>query len=94
MPAYPISLYEEFHGKRYNKISGIGFHVPKGLVLLGEAIAIEYRCSKRNGGGDGSKAIYRHEFETPAIVCMDETGRKQLYIIGPRVKVDHQGIKN
>ena len=63
------------------------------LVFLGKAIAIEYQCSKRNGGGDGRSAIYRHEFETPAIVCMDEKGKRQLYIIGNSITVDDEGIK-
>jgi hypothetical protein len=62
-------------------------------VFLGKAVAIEYRCNKLNGGGDGKQAIYRHVFETPSAVCMDETGRKQLYIIGPQITVDADGIK-
>ena len=91
--ALPLAKYEQFHGKRYRKISGIEFHIPKGLVFLGKAIAIEYQCSKRNGGGDGRSAIYRHEFETPATVCMDEKGKRQLYIIGNSITVDDEGIK-
>ncbi len=89
----PLAKYEQFHGKRYRKISGFEFHIAKGLVFLGKAIAIEYQCSKRNGGGDGRSAIYRHEFETPAIVCMDEKGKRQLYIIGNSITVDDEGIK-
>jgi hypothetical protein len=87
-------LYREFHGRNPRRTSSLDIHVPKKLVLIGEAIAIEYRCDKLNGGGDGKKAIYRHEFETPAIVCMDERAGKQLYVIGPRIKVDDEGIKN
>lgn len=85
--------YEEFHGKRPRRTSGLNFHVPRKLVFLGKAVAIEYRCSKWNGGGDGRSAVYRHEFETPAILCMDERSGKQLYIIGPRITVDDEGIK-
>ena len=88
-----FSKYAEFHGKAPRRLSGIEFHQPKKLVFLGKAVAIEYRCNKRNGGGDGRTAIYRHEFETPSVVCMDETGRKQLYIIGTRITVDDEGIK-
>jgi len=85
--------YAEFHGKESRRTTGVDFHIPKRLVFLGKAVAIEYRCNKLNGGGDGKQAIYRHEFETPSVVCMDETGRKQLYIIGPQITVDGEGIK-
>ena len=87
------ALYEKFHGKGSRRISGLNFHVPKRLVFLGRAVAIEYKCDKLNGGGDGKTAIYRHEFETPAIVCMDERAGKQLYVIGPRIVVDERGIR-
>jgi hypothetical protein len=86
--------FREFHGKPARRTSLLDIHVPKRLVLLGEAVAIEYRCDKLNGGGDGTKAVYRHEFDTPAILCMDERGRKQLYIIGPRLAVNDRGIIN
>jgi hypothetical protein len=89
-----LRKYEEFHGKSPKSETGVDFHVPRRLVYLGEAVAIEYRCSKLNGGGDGTRAVYRHKFETPAKVCMDETGRKCLYIIGNRIVVDEEGIKN
>jgi len=86
--------YREFHGKNPRYASSVDFHTPRKLVYLGEAVAIEYRCNKLHGGGDGKRAVYRHEFETPAKVCMDETGRKCLYIIGNRIVVDDEGIKN
>ena len=86
--------YEMFHGKRPRKQRDVEFHVPKGLILIGKAVAIEYECDKLNGGGDGKRAVYRHEFETPSIVCMDERSRKQLYIIGARLKVTDAGIEN
>jgi hypothetical protein len=86
--------YITFHGKRTRKERDVDFHVPKGLVVLGKAIAIEYECDKLNGGGDGTKAVYRHEFETPSLVCMDERMKKQLYIIGPNLIVTEDGIEN
>jgi hypothetical protein len=89
-----IRRYEEFHGKSVNKIDRVNFHEPKKLILIGEAVAIEYRCSKLNGGGDGKRAVYRHKFERPAIVAMDETGKKQLYVIGSHIVVDEAGIRN
>ena len=84
--------YEEFHGKPPRRSTGIRFHVPRKLIYLGEAIAIEYKCNKLNGGGDGKAAVYRHEFETPAIVCMDESGRRQLYVVGGEIAVTDRGI--
>jgi hypothetical protein len=88
-----LERYEQFHGRPPKNVSGVDFHVPKRLVLIGQAIAIEYKCDKLNGGGDGKQAVYRHEFETPSVVCMDETGRKQLYVIGPQIVVDERGIR-
>lgn len=88
-----IRRYEEFHGRRVSNVDDVNFHIPRKLVLLGKAVAIEYECDKYNGGGDGKKAVYRHEFETPSMVCMDETGRKQLYIVGRELKVTERGIE-
>jgi len=86
--------YRTFHGHNPRWRRKIDFHVPPQLVVLGKAIAIEYECDKLNGGGDGKKAVYRHEFETPGYVCMDERGRKQLYVVGKRIIVTEAGIEN
>lgn len=89
-----IADYREFHGKPPRKSSRVNFHNPKRLVRLGRAVAIEYECSKKNGGGDGRKAIYRHVFETPMALCMDEKKGKQLYILGDDLIVTDRGIEN
>lgn len=86
--------YEEFHGRKLRRISKVTFRHPKKLIILGKAVAIEYECSKYNGGGDGKRAIYRHEFETPALVCMDEQGKTQLYVIGKDIRVTSAGVEN
>lgn len=86
--------YRSFHGRRVRKVTKINFDVPKQLVYLGEAVAIEYACDKNNGGGDGTMAVYRHEFETPVKLFMDAKKKRQLYIIGKRLKVTNAGIEN
>jgi len=86
--------YRQFHGKDPKYARQVRAYPSKRLVVLGRAVAIEYRCSKRNGGGDGRSATYRHEFETPVDLCMDESGRRFLYLIGDHVIVDDEGIKN
>lgn len=63
-------------------------------MILGEAVALEYRCSKLNGGGDGTKAVYRHEFDRGGLVCADNRMRKQLYILGSKIKVTDAGIEH
>jgi len=85
--------YAEFHGHEPRYTRSHNFHVPRTLVLLGEAIAIEYRCDKLNGGGDGRRAVYRHEFEGGAILAMDERAGGQLYILGRKIKVTDAGIE-
>lgn len=92
--ATPRQRYEEFHGRRLKRIRRRTIHYPEKLIVLGKAVAIEYECSKYNGGGDGTKATYRHVFETPSLVCMDERGKKQLYIIGSKIRVTEAGIEN
>lgn len=87
-----VNHFQMFHGRRPRRVSKVNFHVPRSLTFLGKAISIEYECDKLNGGGDGTKAIYRHEFETPVIVCMDERAMGQLYIIGPQIRVTDRGI--
>lgn len=87
--------YREFHGHPSRRRTSWDFHVPRGgLVILGKAVAIEYETDKLNGGGDGQRAVYRHEFTTPCLVCMDERGRRQLYVIGKKLKVTDAGIEN
>jgi hypothetical protein len=90
----PRRRYEEFHGRKLKKVRERAFHYPRNLIILGKAVAVEYECSKYNGGGDGKRATYRHEFETPAYVCMDERGKKQIYIIGRNIRVTEAGIEN
>lgn len=70
------------------------FHVPKTLIFLGQAVAITYLANKRHGGGDGTLIEYTHEFETAVDLYMDETGAKQLYLLGKKVVVTHNGIEN
>lgn len=89
-----LNEYEEFHGKAPRNVRDVDFHVPKGLIQLGQAVAIEYRCDKLNGGGDGKMATYRHKFGKGAILCMDERARNQLYILSPHITVDDGGIRN
>lgn len=86
--------YKDFHGHGVRWRKTHNFHVPRTFVVLGKAVAIEYETDKLNGGGDGKMAVYRHEFETPALVCMDETGKKQLYIVGKDLIVTDEGIEN
>ena len=87
--------YRSFHGRRVRKVTKVRFDNPKPpLICLGEAVAIEYACDKLHGGGDGTMAVYRHTFETPVKLFMDQTRKRQLYIIGERVKVTDAGIEN
>lgn len=86
--------YRQFHGKEPRRQESMRAYPSRRLVVLGRAVAVEYECSKRNGGGDGRKAVYRHEFETPVELCMDESGKQFLYLIGKHITVDDQGIKN
>jgi len=95
------SGYEQFHGHAPRTKRAWNFHCPKGFVILGKAIAIEYRTDKLNGGGDGKSAIYRHEFDDKAVsrngstlLLMDERQRKQLYIVGEKLIVTDRGIEH
>lgn len=89
-----IGRYKQFHGKDPRYEQKVRIQPSRKKIVLGRAVAIEYRCSKWNGGGDGRSAVYRHEFETPVELCMDESGRHVLYLIGDHLKVDDEGIKN
>jgi hypothetical protein len=86
--------YEEFHWKLPAKLTRVDMHIPRTLISLGEAVAVEYRCTKRNGGGDGKAHVWRHKFTRGTILAMDETGKRQLYILGPRLKVTQAGIEH
>lgn len=86
--------YRQFHGHAPRVRGSVWIDTPEGLVRLGRAVAIEYECDKLNGGGDGQKAVYRHEFKRGAYLYMDEKAARQLYIIGDRIKVTDAGIEN
>lgn len=86
--------YREFHGKQPRARTRGRFHDPKTLIFLGRAVKIEYLSNKRHGGGDGKYAVYVHKFETPVNLYMDETKKRQLYIIGSQLKVTEAGIEN
>lgn len=93
-PNEAMRLFKNFHGREPTNQEIGGFYDPASLVPLGQAIAVIYRSRKRNGGGDGNRANYIHEFETPAALFCDERGRRQLYIIGPQLVVTDAGIEN
>lgn len=89
-----IKAYETFHGKRAKTITATSFHVPKYLVYLGDAVEIVYRIDKRNGGGDGVFADYKHTFKPGTKLYMDERKKKILYISGNKMYVNERGIVN
>lgn len=93
----PRKIYKKFHGHdvRYRRSMDIPVELLRdGVAVLGKAYAIEYVTDKLNGGGDGTEAIYRHKFETPAWVCVDKKGRKVIYIVGDKIKTTEAGIEN
>jgi hypothetical protein len=83
--------YRSFHGHDPRYERQVPFTPPKSFVLLGEAVAVEYRCDKLAGGGDGKNAVYRHSFDKGAILVMDQT-RRQLFILGSKIRVTSAGI--
>lgn len=89
-----VNRYRQFHGRTPRFRQNIKFHQPKKLIRLGRAVRIEYESDKLHGGGDGQTCIYYHDHTTPVYLYMDETGRKQLYLIGSRLKVTKAGIEN
>lgn len=86
--------FKEFHGRRPAFVYKADLYIPRKLIFLGRAVAIIYEVDKRHGGGDGRVSEYIHDFETPVGLFMDETGRRQLYLIGEKLKVTRDGIEN
>jgi len=86
--------YEKFWGRHPRYTSRVKWNPPKQLIYLGKAVSIIYENNKFNGGGDGKVAHYKHDFETPCFLYMDQTAKRQLYIIGNRLKVTEAGIEN
>jgi hypothetical protein len=86
-----IRIYEDFHGREVDDAREIEKPDPSTLVLLGPAVQIRYLSNKKNGGGDGTEAIYVHDFEPGNILATDQT-RKKLYVLGPKLKVTDRGI--
>lgn len=82
-----------FHGREVRESGTVMLNEVTGLVKLGKAVAIEYECDKYNGGGDGTRAVYRHEFGPGAVVAVDQTMKRQVYIIGSRIRTTDAGIE-
>lgn len=80
-----------FQGEPVDEAREVRKPAPLVLVALGRAVAIEYESNKKNGGGDGKRATYRHEFHPGDILATDQDGRT-LYVIGPRLRVNSRGI--
>lgn len=80
-----------FQGEAPDSAREVRKPAPLVLVMLGRAVAIEYESDKLNGGGDGTKATYRHEFAPGDVLATDQDGRT-LYVIGPRLRVNSRGI--
>lgn len=80
-----------FQGEPVDSAREVPKPQPLVLVALGRAVAIEYESDKRNGGGDGKKATYRHKFAAGDILATDQDGRT-LYIIGPKLRINSRGI--
>ena len=89
-----LKAYAKFHGKRAHRVQPGSFYVPSTLILLGDAVEIVYRCDKNNGGGDGTKAEYKHKFKPGAKLYMDERTGKVLYISSSKIYVNQRGIVN
>lgn len=80
-----------FQGEAVDSAREVRKPAPLVLVALGRAVSIEYESDKLNGGGDGTKATYRHEFAPGDMLATDQDGRT-LYVIGPRLRVNSRGI--
>lgn len=91
---HPLRMFSRFHGNPPKVVECKRFNIPNNLIMLGQAVSIVYKTDKKHGGGDGTVAEYIHDFETPVGLYMDESGKTQLYLIGPALKVTEAGIEN
>ena len=82
-----------FHGRPVRRSRTVTLNDVKGLIELGRIVAVEYECDKWNGGGDGTTAVYRHEFDRPVVLAADQTMRRQLYILGSSIRVTDAGVE-
>ena len=85
--------YRKFHGQGVSETFETSFTIPRRLIHLGDAVAIIYRSDKKNGGGNGMPRLFKHDFKKGVILAMDETAKRQLYIIGNTLKVTSAGIE-
>jgi hypothetical protein len=85
--------YRRFHGKKPDQVVETEFTIPDKLIFLGEAVSIVYRSSKKNGGGNGTPRLFKHDFSKGVFLAMDKTAKRQLYIIGDQLKVTSAGIE-
>ena len=73
-------MYRDFHGRAVRYVKEIFYRHPKKLVYLGRAKRIEYLSDKKAGGGDGTPAVYFHDFKRGVYLYTDEKGQ-QLYVL-------------
>ncbi len=82
-----IKKYKQFFGRPADKAGRVEIPRPKTLVLLGEAVSIEYRAAKKNDPRTGGKlATYKHKLGAGVRVFTDPKG-KALFIVGGKFRV-------
>lgn len=94
LPPDALRMYRRFHGKNPIKVTTIAAApgLPSLLIYLGEAHTTDYLSSKRNGGGTGKTEHFTHRHAKGTGLYTDISG-KNLYILGPRLKITRAGIE-
>lgn len=82
-----VKRFENFHGRKADRVGKVEIPIPKSLVYLGEGVAITYRSDKNVPRLGGRKArTYEHKFGRGVKIFTDPKGQA-LYIVGGRFKV-------
>ena len=85
-----VAAFKRFHRYASEKISSVDLPFPKAVVLVGQALFIEYRsdkiAAKKGPMSSRRQRHYRHKFGAGVRVYMDPGG-KALYIVGGKFRV-------
>lgn len=77
--------YRAFHKKNPDKMTTAEFTMPKSLIRLGSAVAVEYRSDKPLAGVRKNR-IYRHKFGRNVILYC-HPNRRWLFVSGGNFRV-------
>lgn len=92
LPARAAKIRSDFQGEPADRARSVSMPAGK-LYKVGRALRVVYESDKFNGGGDGRRALYEHDFAASDVMWTQrKKGPALIAVTGPRLTVTDRGI--